>query len=182
MTVTGFGGSGEPKEPRVTVTGFGGSGEPKEPRVTVTGSGGSGEPKEPRVTVTGFRRQRGAEGAAGDRDRFGGSGEPKEPRVTVTGSAPAVMGGVPAVLLSFAITSFVLGAAWMSGQWLAPDRAALGSGIETGRASASLLAGGAAIAWFVSRSRNSGVHRDGAMNGAADTHSPGNLPITSGCR
>ena len=46
-----------------------------------------------------------------------------------------------AVLLSFAITSFVLGAAWMSGQWLAPDRAALGSGTETGHASASLLAG-----------------------------------------
>ena len=53
MAVTGSGGSGEPKEPRVAVTGSGGSGEPKGPRVAVTGSGGSGEPKEPRVAVTG---------------------------------------------------------------------------------------------------------------------------------
>ena len=61
--------------------------------------------------------------------------------MTMTGPAAAVTGGVTAVLLSFAITSFVLGAAWMSGQWLAPDRAALGSGTETGGAGASLLAG-----------------------------------------
>ena len=56
------GGSGEPKERRVTMTGSGGSGEPKERRVTMTGSGGSGEPKERRVTMTGS----------------GGSGEPKD--------------------------------------------------------------------------------------------------------
>ena len=93
----------------MTMTGSGGSGEPKERRVTMTGSGGSGEPKERRVTMTGS-------GASGDGWR--------DCRV--------------AVICDYLICA---GAASMSGQWLAPDRAALGSGTETGRASASLLAG-----------------------------------------
>src|SRR5271166_3686766 len=121
VTVTGA--SGEPKERRVTVTGA--SGEPKERRVTVTGVGGNGQPKERRVTVTGA----------------GGSGQPKERRVTVTGAGASGDGWRDcrvAVICDYLICA---GAAWMSGQWLAPDRAALGSGTETGRASASLLAG-----------------------------------------
>src|SRR5271165_4440801 len=123
VTVTGA--SGEPKERRVTVTGVGGNGQPKERRVTVTGGGGSGQAKERRVTVTGA----------------GGSGQPKERRVTVTGAGASGDGWRDcrvAVICDYLICA---GAAWMSGQWLAPDRAALGSGTETGRASASLLAG-----------------------------------------
>src|SRR5271165_4947360 len=121
VTVTGASGSGEPKERPVTVTGA--SGEPKERRGTLAGA--SGEPKERGVTVTGA----------------GGSGQPKERRVTVTGAGASGDGWRDcrvAVICDYLICA---GAAWMSGQWLAPDRAALGSGTETGRASASLLAG-----------------------------------------
>src|SRR5271165_5523118 len=151
VTVTGASGSGEPKERPVTVTGA--SGEPKERRVTVTGA--SGEPKERRVTVTGAsgdpkgRRVGRAGGGGGGQPKerrvtvtgAGGSGQPKERRVTVTGAGASGDGWRDcrvAVICDYLICA---GAAWMSGQWLAPDRAALGSGTETGRASASLLAG-----------------------------------------
>ena len=78
------------------------------------------------MAVTGRRRSGERKGSGGwPWTGPGASGEPKERRVTVTGRRRrAGMGRVTAVLVSFAITSFVLGAARMSGQWLAPDRAA----------------------------------------------------------
>src|SRR5271165_6852765 len=147
VTVTGASGSGEPKERPVTVTGA--SGEPKERRVTVTGAGGEAKERRGTVTVAGgkAKERTGAGGSGQPKERrvtvtgAGGSGQPKERRVTVTGAGASGDGWRDcrvAVICDYLICA---GAAWMSGQWLAPDRAALGSGNETGRASASLLAG-----------------------------------------
>ena len=154
VTVTGAGGSGEPKERRVAVTGAGGSGEPKERRVAVTGAGGSGEPKERRVAVTG------AGGSGEPKERRvavtgGGSGEPKERRVTMTGPAPAVMGGVTAVLLSFAITSFVLGRPGCQVSGWRRTGSPLVLGLRPVAPAHHCWPVGPRL-WFVSRSRNSG--------------------------